>query len=1542
MRVAQVLEVLEVTTCYLGRTLDCNSSRWTMTIGPREAYPESFGEEAARAKEASREDGDGYQNANHGTGDVLSHKLMKRPRGPPPAKIHAVSTAPAIRVLPPIRPASPNTPAASSVMTLEEKQQRQMHSFLRNFLAAGESGRFQQVIDLHQHGIDTGITVTDATLQEVVLAVPKLRGLNLSGCSHITDAGLWAVARHCQAQLDTIYLAQCEKVTELGLRLLAHNCRLVLVDLSDCPQLNDAALQTLAAGCWMIETFIMKRCRGVSDAGIVKIAQCCKDLRHLDVSECSRLGEYGDKALLEIGKCCPKLRVLDLFGCQHVHDPGVRAVSKGCPLLTTLRLTGCRDVSSDAIRVLAQQCTQLEVLSLSGCIKTTNSDLELLATNCPQLTWLDISGSPNIDARGVRALAQNCTSLTYLSLAGCQRVGDAALSELTSAGTGGLAKSLGELSLADCPRVTENGVDALTIVCSNLITLNLTNCKMIGRRFLQRLIGKLEFVQWATNFFGYEPLPNAAELCRRRDLLLLQLRSAIKIQSAMRGCLARGGLWQAKLKFVERKILPKIQARVRGFLVRKRIATEKQYQAEDQAARLIARAYRDLQLRRMLVRAKRIRRIKEHEGEAALIFQKIFRGYRDRKLVAKMRYDMYCEQQFQARVMTMENLAATKLQRAYRGHRGRSDAAMLRSINEAKRLQHEREVRSAAYIQRVYRGHKGRKVRAQRLAELLHQQQCHQGAIQMQKVFRGHRARRHAVLLRVEVNELRVLNAALTIQRYWRGIRDKHLAAVLIGLIKLRARENEAAHSIQAAYRMHASRGFMKAMKLALAAQLRRVKAATDIQRLIRGHRGRGEAELRRELQRFRHQAKPLFAKDARLQALVNGLNDKVEQLQRKITADESEERALTLELEKTLQIKTKYHDSSRITGTPQRYLTQYLQVQLADQLRAKRTEIALDGRAFEDLTTNLNDAQKQLRGVRRELEPLTEGVIKKTRENRVKRLQDKVRHERRAAVTIQKMFRGFRTRAAVREGGNCWIRMVSPDNGRPYFYNGLTGVTRWHRPLAMDIFGDQFAEPMTEAIETPAPAAPNSVQQPPRSYRSISDRQSTCDDRHQPAPCNWYEAFDDKVQAPYYFNSQTKEYQWDKPDAIDNAYFTDSQTSRKRLEWLEEQLQDPEGLIATAQVQLPVLGQWERRVDPLTEYVFFYHPPTGVIKASLSPRSVHASLGDTTMNSRRSARSVGTSRSLHWQYRYGYEYDANGELVTSSRSQPRPIWTEHTDPGNGMTYYYNALTNEYRWEKPEDFDINYETFASGRGASTSARKWFEMAHQKANGEGSSALTTRSSKSRTLGKKWVELIDPETQNTYYYNEVTGESRWSLSPRSARDTSDTEDQISLALFAQVKQLRDSPVPYSSRDQHMSWLEAAIAEKDWRKSDAIVQQIFIREQSQVVTERKAREEEENVATTISGLVESDSSAQATSDPTPSAWIECRDESSGATYYYNQVTAETSWSKPATTSSSAYVEPGPPLARASQWQEMQDSNGRTYYYDLMTGETAWSNPT
>eukprot|EP00644_Phytophthora_capsici_P008047 jgi/Phyca11/510326/fgenesh2_kg.PHYCAscaffold_58_\ len=129
--------------------------------------------------------------------------------------------------------------------------------------------------------------------------------------------------------------------------------------------------------------------------------------------------------------------------------------------------------------------------------------------------------------------------------------------------------------------------------------------------------------------------------------------------------------------------------------------------------------------------------------------------------------------------------------------------------------------------------------------------------------------------------------------------------------------------------------------------------------------------------------------------------------------------------------------------------------------------------------------------------------------------------------------------------------------------------------------------------------------------------------------------------------------------------------------------------------------------------------------------------------------------------------------------------------------------------------------------------------------------------------------------------------------------------------------------------MDWLEATIVEKDWKKAEAIVQQIFIREQSQVVAERKAKEEEAKTVASSEVLEARDFVQNA--DPASSVWIECRDESSGATYYCNQETGETSWKNPSVVDAKA----------ASDWREFQDSNGSTYYYNLMTGETTWTLP-
>lgn len=299
---------------------------------------------------------------------------------------------------------------------------RVLMSFFQHFLSE-DGTKFSDDIDLTQHGINCGMTITDTTLHEVAGLIPYMRVIRISNCDEITDNGICNLGIQCHA-LQEMYMNGCTQVSVVGLRQIVHLCKsLEVLDLSDCPQMNDQTLIALAS-CVQIKKLVFQRCKHISDNGIAQLSRCCKRLTYLDISSCAKIGEYGDLALLQIGKNCQALKVLDLYGCQHVRDKGVRAIARGCPLLNTLRLTGCNDVSEQAIRLLAKYCNGLQVLSLAGCTATCDDSLVRLAKSCAQLKWLDISGSPKVGVLGIRELFKQCTRLEYLDISKCKNVND--------------------------------------------------------------------------------------------------------------------------------------------------------------------------------------------------------------------------------------------------------------------------------------------------------------------------------------------------------------------------------------------------------------------------------------------------------------------------------------------------------------------------------------------------------------------------------------------------------------------------------------------------------------------------------------------------------------------------------------------------------------------------------------------------------------------------------------------------------------------------------------------------------------------------------------------------------------------------------------------------------------------------------------------------------------------------------------------------------------------------------------------------------------
>ena len=128
------------------------------------------------------------------------------------------------------------------------ERSRTLRSMLKNFLT-NECGTLNPMVDLAQHQIDSGVPVTDATVQEVTRFHPTMTGMSLRDCGAISDVGLWALAKRAAEQLLELDVEGVEQITHIGLRALSLRCdRLQRLNMTRCVQLNDLGLRVIAAG----------------------------------------------------------------------------------------------------------------------------------------------------------------------------------------------------------------------------------------------------------------------------------------------------------------------------------------------------------------------------------------------------------------------------------------------------------------------------------------------------------------------------------------------------------------------------------------------------------------------------------------------------------------------------------------------------------------------------------------------------------------------------------------------------------------------------------------------------------------------------------------------------------------------------------------------------------------------------------------------------------------------------------------------------------------------------------------------------------------------------------------------------------------------------------------------------------------------------------------------------------------------------------------------------------------------------------------------
>lgn len=186
----------------------------------------------------------------------------------------------------------------------------------------------------------------------------------------------------------------------------------------------------------------------------------------------------------------------------------LRDLVTGLPNLISLNLSGCYNLSDAALdTALNRDLPSLRVLNLSLCKDITDNSLGRIATHCPGLEWLELGGCTRITNTGLLLISWGLKNIRRLNLRSCWQISDHGIGHLagqlggpasaaaatagggggSSGGGGGGAKSLEELSLQDCQKLTDESLRHIAEGLPRMARLNLSFCLSVTDTGLKSL-----------------------------------------------------------------------------------------------------------------------------------------------------------------------------------------------------------------------------------------------------------------------------------------------------------------------------------------------------------------------------------------------------------------------------------------------------------------------------------------------------------------------------------------------------------------------------------------------------------------------------------------------------------------------------------------------------------------------------------------------------------------------------------------------------------------------------------------------------------------------------------------------------------------------------------------------------------------------------------------------------------------------------------------------------------------------------------------------
>ncbi|MBZ3887113.1 F-box/LRR-repeat protein 13 [Sciurus carolinensis] len=313
-------------------------------------------------------------------------------------------------------------------------------------------------------------TITNKTMRLLPKHFHNLQNLSLAYCRKFTDKGLQYLnlGNGCH-KLIYLDLSGCTQISVQGFKNIASSCSGVMhLTINDMPTLTDNCVKALVEKCQSITSVVFIGSPHISDGTFKALSTC--DLRKIRFEGNKRIT---DACFKFIDKNYPNIHHIYMVDCKGITDGSLKSLS---PLkhLTVLNLANC------------VSCRNLNYLSLRNCEQLTDQGIEHIV-NIFSLISLDLSGTV-ISNEGLIVLSR-LKKLKELSLSECYRITDFGIQAFCKSSV-----ILEHLDVSYCLQLSDEIIKAVAIYCTYLTSLNIAGCPQITNLAIEMLSAKCHYL----------------------------------------------------------------------------------------------------------------------------------------------------------------------------------------------------------------------------------------------------------------------------------------------------------------------------------------------------------------------------------------------------------------------------------------------------------------------------------------------------------------------------------------------------------------------------------------------------------------------------------------------------------------------------------------------------------------------------------------------------------------------------------------------------------------------------------------------------------------------------------------------------------------------------------------------------------------------------------------------------------------------------------------------------------------------------------------